>query len=624
MNMKEVVRIIIIVISFVSFQNLVWGDNSRERLLETANNIFDQNYDEKTEKEIEESCKKDFEQKYGSFDTISNRIKELENQRSAKEKESQYIIESIEWNKKKPLLSSNGIAINNKQSNASDDLKTRLETITALDKEKKEKENEIEKINTQIKQENSNLGPYYRCKSNKINELYKNAKTIAKRNDRRIDDSCIITIYKVCAKENDTNQKDPCKIVFKVGDKDCNPDNYDNEDCLTAIQDKLRNHAHLKRYRKRAGCTLDEMQIGGTQILLKTGEGVLGTLQAVQSAKSVENTSNALKQGLDAIKTGNEEMKKQLESSAKKFNQVGTANAAAVGVASFIAYKHGRLEKIAAQDSETHKNLKIQAMQLAMQAGMKASQSYLSAKIAKDKAKEYDQAVQAQQNNYYYNPNQLPGGAPQGTWNIDGGGGAGPIYNVSGAQDGGINPNLDSNQHDNNSNLPIPGDRGTDSNGGGLVNATPPADDTKVGSPSGGGGGGGGPSASLVGGGGDEGSQNQEEQGGDINLADGGKFSNTGQEGFMSAGSSDKNKRLDNTGDMSMMQALLEKLMPKEEEQKEHQEKSAILAFDKQGSLGRSLASEVQDDGSILGPNSNLFLRISTAMQTKRAQGFLK
>jgi hypothetical protein len=154
-------------------------------------------------------------------------------------------------------------------------------------------------------------------------------------------------------------------------------------------------------------------------------------------------------------------------------------------------------------------------------------------------------------------------------------------------------------------------------NPGGLKDGAPPPSGGTVGAGTTSGGGGGLGSAGGGGGGGADSAG--DKAGGDGVGGPPTKFDSAGAGGGgFAAGPGGGGKRSQDTGmDLS---GLLSQFMPKKEEDRKP---SSILDFSGKGKDGNAGPGNV-DDGSILGPNSNLFMRVTTTTQTYYKKGHLR
>lgn len=424
--------------------------------------------------------------------------------------------------------------------------------------------------------------------------------------------------------------------------------------------------AHKNLLEKKYGCKIDDRKLvkwGIASQLLQTGTEASAV---IFGGKASENTANAFATGGDVYKTGNEEM-------GKAAVQTGTMQTGISLGQVFMAYKTSRIaakHKKAAAELDTggfEKNEICESGDTECQEGTAAgisSAAMAAKKYGGEKTSGRAQIENARQKHLEMaekaGDQALQLGA-KGVTNLAGGvntimygkklkdvaANMTPPPTVSpqlvpfagvGSGDGAPPPTYQNPAtSDNQGESPVVAqDLAKDDAAGGDMNLAPPllgppteggikgdvpAPDNRLAGSGGGGSGGGGGGGGLSGGGSEGGEESPAEDGGGQNLSGGvSKFEGTGGGGptFASTGGSDK-RRVNDTGEMNL-NSLLEKFMPKKDEDKPQ---GGLLDFGGGKNGERGLASQ-QDDGSILGPNSNLFARVSNTMVTNFKKGNLR
>lgn len=273
--------------------------------------------------------------------------------------------------------------------------------------------------------------------------------------------------------------------------------------------------------------------------------------------------------------------------------------------------------KIAAESSNYNKNAK-QANQLGLATMMMGIQQLAGAAGSWYQAEEYKQkAENLEDSNPAVTPPPVATGAPSGNTDV--------ANTPGGPGDAGISENpvvstSDNKQEDGPANIPPP-ISGGGGNPGGLKDPAPLASNSMIGPATGSGGGSGGGGLSGGGGGG-AGAGDKPAENAAVGATGGpAKFESTGggaaQAAFGSAGGS--NRRVASAGEMDFNK-MLEAFMPKQPG-----------ADDKPA--GRSIAFALEqerrknagvDDGSILGKNANLFIRVSNTTMSFYKRGNIR
>ncbi len=440
----------------------------------------------------------------------------------------------------------------------------------------------------------------------------------------------------------------------------------------TEVQNDVRKQITDNKayYEKKYGCTIDQKKLANYQSLQQIVNMAAQTGAQISSDKAVYETNKDVANGGNAFRAG-------LENHGNNLKSVGTQQIGGAAIKAMMAAEAGRIastHKKAAEDmknyyknsedegmladdrplednkprdfitttqnldvaehfqghtiktdemQEKHEALSEEAKGMAIQTGYEALMSAIN---GANLIKQGNQMLADSKKVYGLPPAPPQTFIPQGNPNninlqpgqFGFGSNGGP--NEAPVTDGGLNQSTPEDTAKADIPPPILGNP----TGGGLKDAPPPAGGGLV-ATSGGSVGGGGSGGGGGGGGSGGGSGNSSENTNPTapSLQGGvSKFDSTGGGGggFASTGNGNSN-RVNSTGSMNFNE-MLAKFLPKQGGEEEKDPKAKGILFD--GPQGaRGLASEPMDP-SILGPNSNLFKRVSGAMLSHLKRGNLR
>lgn len=427
------------------------------------------------------------------------------------------------------------------------------------------------------------------------------------------------------------------------------------------VQERVR--GNKKDIEKKYGCTVDMKYLENAQAI-QTIVNAAGQMGAqITSGKAVYDTAKAAENGGNAFRAGYLNQGQAMKSIGTQ-QLAGSAIKAMMAVeAGHIAHKHSKAAKdvddyyskdvdqkgyIANDTDATNVNTTSQLLDVAAiqqghdvsQDDMKTKHEELSAQAkmlalqtALDAVKDAWQGgemIRQGKDMIAYSKQAfgMPAPPPQTelpqgqgiplnlqTGQVGFGMGGGP--NEAAVMDGGFNQSTP----EDNAKADLPPPLLGPPTGGGLKDAPPPPGGGLV-SNTGGGGGGGGLSGGGGGGGGPSGSSSENTNPSAPSLQGGvNKFDSAGGGGGYASTGGGNSNRINSTGSMNFNE-MLAKFLPKQGGEEEKDPKAKGILFD--GPQGaRGLASEPMD-ASILGPNSNLFKRVSSTMLSKLKQGSLR